>query len=410
MLKKCLPAAILILITLLPICYGGEKIKVLVLGIVDIGQTMGKFFDIEPSVDYRVVVGDDGRIPDPQLQKLIRLYFPRTQEEIEEYDFIFMLHLTWHVFTINQDKMIYDAIRNGAGALNDGSVFSIVPPIAETWAASLSSQAFPNDVPAVLKTNFEYVTMSYQVKINQDFPDPVLTSFLPFGVEKVAAMGATRMVIGREGANTLAWIIGPFPWRKDAEYLLVWDYENGRTMTCSDYVPSGWLGYPTVPGPDTNEYAPDILMNMIFYCTKRNLIDDIVVYHRLKMSLAEFKGRMGVLVTLSDFIDKFGANTQRIQEEVIRLEEMAGEMTDLYLDQEFVESERILLEALDAFPAVEEIARKEKEKALLWVYIIEWLASASTFFISGFVLWTLMVRRRLYRETRSTRLKFTDGG
>jgi hypothetical protein len=41
----------------------------------------------------------------------------------------------------------------------------------------------------------------------------------------------------------------------------------------------------------------------------------------------------------------------------------------------------------------------------MWVYIIEWFVAVSTLFISGFILWTLMVRRRLYREIDATRLK-----
>jgi hypothetical protein len=191
---------------------------------------------------------------------------------------------------------------------------------------------------------------------------------------------------------------------------VAWDYEKGRAMTSAEYIPTGWFGYPSGSGPNVNEYAPDILMNMIFYGARRNLIDDVVVFHRLKSSLTEFRARMGLLIKLSDFIDKFGANTQRIQDEVMKLEGMASEMVDYYLDQDFIESERVVLEALDSFPAVEEIARKEKGRALLWVYIIEWLGASSTFFISGFILWTLMVRRRLYRETRSTRLRAFDGG
>jgi hypothetical protein len=53
----------------------------------------------------------------------------------------------------------------------------------------------------------------------------------------------------------------------------------------------------------------------------------------------------------------------------------------------------------------EEIARKAKDAALFWVYVIEWLVTAATPFISGFVLWTLMLRRRLYREVTATRLR-----
>ncbi len=50
--------------------------------------------------------------------------------------------------------------------------------------------------------------------------------------------------------------------------------------------------------------------------------------------------------------------------------------------------------------------RREKRKALMWVYVIEWLVSSSALFISEFVLWTLIIRRRLYRAVRTT--KFRD--
>jgi hypothetical protein len=44
-----------------------------------------------------------------------------------------------------------------------------------------------------------------------------------------------------------------------------------------------------------------------------------------------------------------------------------------------------------------------KDRALFWIYVIEWLSVSGTFLLAGFVLWTLMVRRRLYRQVASTR-------
>jgi hypothetical protein len=35
--------------------------------------------------------------------------------------------------------------------------------------------------------------------------------------------------------------------------------------------------------------------------------------------------------------------------------------------------------------------------------LIEWATISATFAIGGFVLWTLMVRRQLYREVKQTR-------
>lgn len=41
---------------------------------------------------------------------------------------------------------------------------------------------------------------------------------------------------------------------------------------------------------------------------------------------------------------------------------------------------------------------------MLWVYVTEWLVVSSTGMVCGFILWTVMVRRALYRAVQETRL------
>ncbi len=45
-----------------------------------------------------------------------------------------------------------------------------------------------------------------------------------------------------------------------------------------------------------------------------------------------------------------------------------------------------------------------KDEVLLWVYLVEWLAVSGTGTGCGFILWTLMVRRRSFKEVETTRL------
>jgi hypothetical protein len=52
-----------------------------------------------------------------------------------------------------------------------------------------------------------------------------------------------------------------------------------------------------------------------------------------------------------------------------------------------------------------ELALDLKDQALMWVYIIEWLAVTATGSLTAVVVWTLMVRRRMYREVGATRLR-----
>ena len=48
-----------------------------------------------------------------------------------------------------------------------------------------------------------------------------------------------------------------------------------------------------------------------------------------------------------------------------------------------------------------------KNQTLFWVYVVEWLSVTGVSLLSGFVVWTLMIRKKLYREIRVTRLQST---
>jgi hypothetical protein len=63
----------------------------------------------------------------------------------------------------------------------------------------------------------------------------------------------------------------------------------------------------------------------------------------------------------------------------------------------------LIIEAIAEAEAAEEEAVRVKNSALFWIYVIEWLVVTATLMISGMVVWGLMVRRRYFREVRSTR-------
>jgi hypothetical protein len=364
---------------------------------------LNKFFGTEPAVDYKIVMTRNKAMPDEDLIKLIRLYFPRTYQEFSGYDVLILAQPTYFLFTTKQDTWIRDSISDGNGGLNDGSTFSQIPGIPDAWASGIAWEAFPNDAPFVVKNFGAWAPVSsFTIDINENHPEPVLTVFIPFGAERLGVRGVSRLVKPREGSDVLAWQVGNYPTREPV--LTSWKYGEGRAMTLGTALPGGWLTYPKGETGE-NKYASEMLMNMMFWLAGTELIDDVEVFHRVKTDFSEFRARRAVLLSLSDFIDKLGANTQEIQKEVVELEKTYQEASTHYLEHDFALAEEAIRDALARFPEVEEIARREKNRALLWVYVIEWLVSSSTFFISGFVLWTLMVRRRLYREVDSTKLK-----
>jgi hypothetical protein len=112
----------------------------------------------------------------------------------------------------------------------------------------------------------------------------------------------------------------------------------------------------------------------------------------------------GFIDALLDFIDRFGANTGPVTQRMARI---AGTITDakqLYLDQEYPESSSTMDGALSDLDLLRDQALKLKDRALLWIYVTEWFAMSGVSLVVGFALWTLMVKRRLYKEVETTRL------
>ncbi len=380
-----------------------EKINILITGHFGQLRAAQFYLDNEPLVEYITVPSrDTGIVSREDAKKFIRLYFPRSYQDLRQYDFLYLTATEYNLFSSTQDKWMHDAIEGGAGGLNDGSVFSIVSQIHGAWANSQTQKAFPNDAPAVAeKAGGESATNTFKVVIDPDFPDPVLTPFIPFDVEKQYT-AASRLVIPRETARTMAWQIGNFPGKGRVPFLIAWDYGSGRTLTCGGFVPGPLIQYSK--SPTSHRYGPDMLVNIFLYSTKRDLIEDVEVFHRLKAYFIEYRNRIAVLYSVKDFVDKFGANTQRIRDEIWEIEDFYEQAIEQYMEQDFPKCEEVMASALDRFPQAKRVATEVKNQALIWVYIVEWLVSVSTLFISGFILWSLMVRRRLYRTVKATKM------
>jgi len=400
-LKIAPPFVIFLILGTAPICKA-QKINALLLGAVWGNTLIEKYFDEDPSLRYSTVpCRAEGGMDTQMMAKAVRLYFPRTYEEMQGYDYIMLLQPEFYSFTPKQDQWMRDRIEEGAGGFNDGSVLSIVPQEHTSWANSLTQEAFPNDAPAVVArgNGGESILGPYGVSINKEFTDPVLTPFVKYRVEDVPAL-TSRFIIPRERAGILAWQVGNFPTLGKVPFLVVWDYGSGRAMTCGGFIKykETWLG------PD-NPYAADIVMNLVYYSTRRNLIEDVYLFHQLKSTFQEFTDRMNMLVALKDFIDRFSANTQKVQGVILELQVMRDEAGEEYAAQEFSEVQNTMNSAFRKFDEAEGIAKRQKDAALFWIYFIEWLVTSATFLVSSFTLWSLLVKRRLYRQVKTTKFR-----
>jgi hypothetical protein len=394
-------ALLLLLLCLIPVAQGAQRINALLIGMVGQGALPEAYFKEDPLISYVAVPCRDAMFPDLQTaMKFIRLYFPRRYEEMEMYDLIILQSASFEQLPQKNEVWIYDRIREGAGGWNDGSVFSIVGQIHGSWANSITQEAFPNDAPAVVArgSGGESPSEWYTVDVVEEYPHPVLTPFLPYGIESIAS-ATSRYVIPREGSRILAYQVGNFPGQRNVPWLVAWEYEKGRTMTCGGFL------WATIFAVQEFEYGADLTMNLVLYMAQRDLIEDLDVYHTLKEDFRAYRNSVSYIISLSDFIDKLGVTTTKIQDEIMALENVWRSASEYYLEQDFTSCRETLYEGFARFEEAETLTMKVKDAAMMWIYFVEWLATVGTLFISGFVVWTLMVRRKLYREVETSKVR-----
>jgi hypothetical protein len=298
------------------------------------------------------------------------------------------------------------------------SVQSMASFLANEWADSIVSDAFPNDADAVVSQRFawEHLRMRFVINTNPNIP-PIFTPYKNLeGVEPILTPGTTVIAIPKEGAVVTSYTIGKYPAGYPGAYpdpgfkapgwmphTMYWTYGKGTTWTHHDM-----LGGDNYWQPANNPYVPDMILAEFIFATGRELPEDVMLLHRLRRKFLEFRSTRGFIYSLLDFIDRFGANTDAVASRVALISKSSQEGEQLYLRGSYAESREVMIVAQLELEATREDAMKLKDQALMWTYVIEWITVSGTLLLVGFALWTLMVRRRLYREVSTTRLLQMD--
>jgi hypothetical protein len=214
-------------------------------------------------------------------------------------------------------------------------------------------------------------------------------------------------VTAKAGALVLAHVEGPG--YKDDPGFVTWDLPGGgRTFSITGEIfgPSsepGQVHTMCVPG-NPWDYALDFGSNLMIYLDRRPVPQDVQLAHQMRRSMFEFGTRKSLLVGLLEFCESFGANTGSINARLDQASRVALDAMPAYLELRFDEVLAAYEQAHETLGEIENDAIALKNRALLWVYMVEWLAVSGTAMMAGFVLWSVMVRRMLWREVRTTKL------
>jgi hypothetical protein len=208
------------------------------------------------------------------------------------------------------------------------------------------------------------------------------------------ALWAHNLVNLKLGARQLAHVI-PRGHDREDPLMVTWELD-GRArvfaLTGDGFRLIYWI------------YGYDLGSNLMIYLDRQPVPQDIGLVHAVRSEMSNIATRRFMILSLLEFCESFGANTHGVTAGLREVDLITSEAGSHYLDLNFQQALESYERASRAMGEIESQAVKLKERALLWVYIIEWLTVTGTALFCGVVLWSLMVRRSLYREVDTTRL------
>ncbi len=386
-----------------------RRINVIGTGKAEGMPVLTAWFTTEPSTDPIIIPTRVwGAVSTADIQRFMRIYFPRTYEDLLQYEFFFMAQVDLRFFTPGQQRWIYDALTNyEKGGANTRSIISTHDEFHIPWRDSIISSAFPNDVAAIIEdiANKEGKPGPLVIKDDKDLPNIMKPFKTP--IEGIFTSYGGLNTIPKPGSVVLSYTKNnegfgqPIPGQ--VAHVFYWRWNNSITFTLRDMVYDTFWSAPTGGSMTSNPYSLDIVANMIWFSTGRELPHDPLKVHDLRRDLFNFNIQKSLLTSLLDFAETFGADPSKEYARMGNIEDTRREVTNLYLDGEFDAAYEMTKDILDALSDLEEDATKLKDRALFWVYVVEWSVTTGVLMVAGFVLWTLMVRRALYREVSATK-------
>ena len=324
-----------------------------------------------------------------EARRMFRQYIPRTYQKLAENDAIIISDADVTIFEDRHYQWFKDAVmKDGSGLVMIGGNAGFGGRPNPPWGPTVVQDILP----------VWCITggwMGGRVEILR--PDHELLSTLPLGKRwpwmQYYDGNEVRL---KDGADELARLVGPTG--KVNPFWATWDIGEGRcfAMTC-DWTPAGGVVFMRWP------YYGDFAVNLMMYLSKNPIPSDLETIHRARRMYVDYMSTRAYLFSVMEFAEKMGANMDPVAAIIARADEKHEESVKTYIAFDFSGALAILEDAMADLQSGVQKAMKLKDQAMFWIYVIEWATVTATLSLGGFTVWTLMVRRRLYREVARTR-------
>ena len=331
-----------------------------------------------------------GTYGDRQLKQFMRIYMPRNYREFTiSYDLLILSDTNRALYRSDQLGWFKQGVaEEGIGIMMVGGIEAFGGDNHPTWGGSPVEDALP-----VISLNGQTFREDFRVVVNYE-EDPFIKS-LPW--ETMPFYHGMNVVTPKEGSRTLLQS-DQTPYHPILTY---WEFGEGSGLAhMPDWTPA-W-GSSIMYNWD---FYSDFIANMNYLNAGVEIPQNPEMMHQIRSSLRSYVLNRALAVSLMEFVEKFGAKISIGEEHLSQIGDTYKDAQRLFIQQEYEESLAVLNEIDEEFQLLSLELVELKTRALLWIYMVEWLTVSGTAIICGVVLWTLMIRRRLYREVSITRAR-----
>jgi len=355
-----------------------------------IGASPFPFMMNEPLLTIAPVMACKMWYPYETIRKSMRVYAPRTFEALDaSYDMIILSDANVLSFETRHLEWFSRFVAERGGGLAMVGGF-------ESFGGQGYSPWGPTEVGNVLPVDCIVGGYNAEGQIIIVQPDCPVVSNLPWNTIGPSNYLGGNKVVQRTGSELVAKF-------SDSNPLFVWwNYGKGRSYAmAADWTPAGGTQFMTW------DYYGDYAVNVVLFTASEEVPADTEAMHSVRRILRTYGETKGYLYSLMDFAEKFGAGMRGVEQSIGEAEQETARAKTLYMSYEFHDAGSAAANAVGMLEAALDDAIRAKDRAMLWVFLIEWLAVVSTCMLSGVVLYELMVVRRLFRPAQSS--IFTKG-
>ena len=350
-----------------------------------------QIFQMDPMLVPTPVQANQYALPISWIKKAMRVYMPRTRESlVSKYDIIGLDDTSWAAFRTDTLFWMAEACKEDALSMFMAGGF-------ESFGGNVGfpswGDTFVGDVMPVECMRGQYFDGKNVVT---DFEDEFIRSIPWDDYNMNSHFCGYNVLVTKQQAHQLSYIENKG--RKDPCWVW-WDIGNGRFFVSAGGFRgvSGWCQFYNW------EHYPDFVCNLQYFLAGLTPPTDLELMHTTRTRFRDCYNQKQILIATLDFIGKFNADTRNVDLKLLEALETMKEAKRHFVNLELQESKDTADVAFNQFEEAYDLAIEAKNAAIFWIFVTEWLVVSATGMVCAFAIWTLMIKRRLYKEVSITR-------